>query len=68
MKVIYDGMEYEVEHEELRAMRRQAINNHMWMLRNDYPWQFETDNLRLCVRLYERQFYGKELQAYKMFP
>jgi hypothetical protein len=64
MKVTYMHREYEIDKEEARAIRRQAINNHMWMLHNDYPWQFETDNLRLCVRLYERELYGTELKVY----
>jgi hypothetical protein len=50
--------------QEMRFIRREVINAHMWMLKRDYPWQFETDNLRLCVRLYEMQFYGQELKAY----
>lgn len=50
--------------QEKRTIRREIINAHMWIARRDYPWQFETYNLRLCVRLYEQQFYGQELKIY----
>lgn len=47
---------------DMRFARQEAIKRHLWMI--DYPWQITKDNLRLCVRLYERQFYGFELKAY----
>lgn len=63
--VIMDGLEYTVEHDELRAMRRQVINNHLWTMTVKYGWDMQFHNIRLMVRLYERQYYGRELQAYK---
>ena len=52
--------------EEMRAIRREIINIHMWVIRSDYPYLCERwQNLRLIVRLYELQFYDQELQAYK---
>lgn len=55
-------------HDEMRFLRREAINKHLWVIKSDYPYLCERwYNLRLIVRLYERQFYGQELQAYKDF-
>jgi hypothetical protein len=51
--------------DEMRFLRRDIIQKHIWILKRDYPWQFENSyNLRLVVRLYEIQFYMMELKRY----
>lgn len=42
----------------MREIRRMVIERHMWIRGN-------VANLTLCVRLYERQFHGLEMNLYK---
>lgn len=53
-------------HDEKRFLRREAIQAHMWVLTGEYNWNWleNHENLKLVVRLYERQFYGQELNLY----
>jgi hypothetical protein len=55
--------------DEMRFIRREIINSHLWIitpvrLSDNSELGGRLDNLTLCVRLYERQFYGYELKAY----
>lgn len=50
--------------EEMRFLRRDAIQKHWWILTGEYGWNWleNHENLKLVVRLYELQFYGQELK------
>ena len=56
-------------HDEKRFLRREAIQSHIWIitpvrLSDNSELGGRMDNLTLCVRLYEKQFYGQELNLY----
>ena len=56
-------------HSEMRFLRREAIQSHMWIitpvrLSDNSELGGRLDNLTLCVRLYEKQMYAQELSVY----
>lgn len=54
----------ELTHDEMRFLRRETIQYHLWILTGEYGWNWSENlhNLKLVVRLYELQFYGQELK------
>lgn len=56
-------MNHKIEHEEMRFLRREMINQCLYS--RVYGWHFSLSTIKYFVRLGEVQHYGSELQAYK---
>jgi hypothetical protein len=65
MKITYDYLEYEVEHDEIRAIRRSKINEFLHCNGLMGYAFFSLSDIKRSVRILERGHYGTELKAYK---